>query len=120
MPVHPLENAIHHGWPETEAEVTSCRYVRGSYGKGGTPAYYAVGFAYKVDGTIFVGATTSSVEVECHDKFSVRYNPEHPEENNSLASVCDRVWFNEYLYVVGALLLGLILYNFVDRLLRYR
>jgi hypothetical protein len=120
MPVHPLEGAFRHGWPETEAEVTSCRYIPARYGRFIHAAYYVVGFTYMVDGTAYGGATTSSVEVECKDKFSVRYNPEHPEENNSLASMCDRAWFNDSIYIVGALFLGLLLYNLVDRVMRYR
>jgi hypothetical protein len=101
-----------------EAEVTECRFVHASAGSrigDQVLGHYAVGFAYKVDGITYEGVTSSPVEVQRHDKFAIRYNPEHPAENNSLASVCDRAWFKDYQAVVGGLILGLILYGFAQR-----
>jgi hypothetical protein len=118
MSADSIENALHHGWPEIEAEVIDCKYIHGStgsHGGYGILAHYAVGFAYKADGIAYQGATTSSAEVRRHDKFAIRYNPEHPEENNSFASECDRPWFKDYLYLVSALIIGLMLYGFVQR-----
>jgi hypothetical protein len=121
MPVDSLEPAHHHGWPETKAEVTSCKFVRAmSIRSSVSPAYFAVGFSYKVDGISYQGVTTSSVAVECHDKFALRYNPEHPDQNNSIGSVCDRPWFKDYLYIVGALFATVILYDLVTRYLPHR
>jgi len=118
MPAESIGNVLHHGWPEVEAEVTECRFVHASAGSrigDQVLGHYAVGFAYKVDGITYEGVTSSPVEVQRHDKFAIRYNPEHPAENNSLASVCDRAWFKDYQAVVGGLILGLILYGFAQR-----
>jgi hypothetical protein len=71
-------------------------------------------------GLTYHGGTSSSVAVQRDDKFPIRYNPDHPDQNNSLASVCDRPWFNDYLYVVGALILGATLYGFVNAHLLHR
>ena len=121
MPVDSIEVVHHHGWPETEAEVISCTYVPGRGARGGGElAHYVVGFAYKVNGTIYRDNTPSLVEVQPHDKFSIRYNPDHPDQNHSLFSVCDRPWFKDYMYLVGALILGLALYDLVRTHLLHR
>jgi hypothetical protein len=118
MSVDSIEIAPHHGWLETKAEVTSCVYIRASSYRGdGIPAYYAVGFTYRVNGKKYADATASSVEVQLQDKLSIRYNPDHPDQNNSLASVCDRPWFKDYIYVVGTLVLGLTVYGIVSKYL---
>lgn len=114
-----FEHALHHDWPEVEAEVSDCRFVpaiRGSRGSVGEAAYYAVGFRYKVKGTTYHGALSSPVEVQARDKFSLRYNPERPEENNSLLSECERGWFRDYTYIFGVLLFGFIIFDIVRSL----
>ena len=55
------------------------------------------------------------MQVEPHDTFLLRYNPDQPEENNSLESELDRPWYNVYMYVLGALVLGALLYGFVQK-----
>jgi hypothetical protein len=117
-----IDHVIHHSWREAEAEVIDCKFVPANlrapgFGVvGGDPAYYAVGFKYRVDGITYRGSLRSSVEVMRGDKFSVLYNPERPKENNSIASDCERWWFRDYLYVAGALVLGLIIFDIVRSL----
>jgi len=84
------------------------------------PGFYAVGFTYKVNGISYEGATNSPVAMQRGDRFSIRYDPEDPEENNSLESECERPWFKDYLYVSYAVLLGLMLYGLVSRYLLHR
>ena len=85
--------------------------MRGGRTIGSRSSYYAVGFLYKVDGVAYRDGTVSFVEVQPHDKFAIRYNPEHPDQNNSLESECERPWFNAYLYLFGAIMVGLFLYH---------
>jgi len=110
------------GWRDVEAEVTSCGLVRPSAGWrwDSRPGFYAVAFSYEVDGTSYDGATNSPVEMQRGDRFAIRYNPEHPEENNSLESECERPWFRDYLDVSYAIFLGLLLYALVSRYLLHR
>ena len=113
------QHVLHHDWPEVEAEVCDCRFVRatrGSRASIGEAAYYAVGFTYQVNGTTYQGVLNSPVGVQPHDKFSLRYNPEHPEENNSLASECERGWFKYYTYIFAALLIGFVVFDVVRSL----
>lgn len=115
-----IEHALHHDWLEVEAEVCDCRFIRakvGSRSTVGESAHYAVGFKYQVNGTTYQGVLCSPVEVQAHDKFSLRYNPDHPEENNSLASECDRGWFKYYVYIVSALVIGFVVYDVVRNLI---
>ncbi len=118
-----IEHALHHDWLEVEAEVCDCRFIRatrGSRATVGEAAHYAVGFKYEVNGTTYQGVLSSPVEVQVNDKFSLRYNPEHPEENNSLASECDRSWLKYYIYIFAALVIGSIVYNVVRSLVLRR
>lgn len=115
-----LRKDLPHHWAEVEAEVTDCTYARlrayiDGAGVEDQLAHYAVGFTYKVNGTTFNGVLSSPVKVEPRDKFLLRYNPDKPEENNSIESELDRPWFNDYLFLVGALILGLMLYGFFHR-----
>ena len=115
-----LRKDLPHHWLETEAEVTDCTYARfkayidGS-GVEDQLAHYAVGFTYKVSGKPYDGVLSSPVEVQPHDTFAIRYNPEDPAENNSIDSELDRAWYKDYTYLVAAVLVGLLLYGFVQR-----
>jgi hypothetical protein len=118
-----IEHALHHGWLKVEAEVCDCRFIRaraGSRSSVGEVAHYAVGFKYQVNGTSYQGVLSSPVEVQARDKFFLRYNPEHPEENNSLASECDRGWFKYYIYIFAALISGLVVYDVVRSFVFHR
>lgn len=115
-----LRKDLPHHWLEVEAEVTDCAYARaGVYlsadGADEQLAHYAVGFKYMVNGATYKGELSSPVQVEPHDTFLLRYNPDQPEENNSLESELDRPWYNVYMYVLGALVLGALLYGFVQK-----
>jgi hypothetical protein len=115
-----LRKDLPHHWLETEAEVTDCTYapVRAFVDGAGVDeqlAHYTVGFTYKVNGNTYKGVLSSPVQVEPHDTFSLRYNPNHPEENNSLESELDRPWFKEYTWLFAALLIGSLLFNFVQK-----
>lgn len=89
--------------------------MRGVSPIGRRGSYYAVSFTYKVDGIAYRDATASMVEVQPNDKFAIRYNPDNPAENNSLASECDRPWFNAYLYLFAAVMIGLLLFHLFAR-----
>ena len=120
-----LRKDLPHHWAETEAEITDCTFARQSYEIDGAGmdtdlAHYVVTFTYSVNGTTYNGVLSSPVQVEPHDKFLLRYNPDKPEENNSIESELDRPWFNIYLYLVGALVLGVMLYSFFHRHFFYR
>lgn len=122
MPADTVARPLHHGWPEVEAEVTSCRIVRrsGTYRLDVSVPFYAVCFSYTVDGITYEGVTNSPVEVEPRDKFAIRYNPANPEENNSLESELDRPWFKEYTYLFAALLIGLLVLDLFRRYIFHR
>jgi len=115
-----LRNDLPHHWLETEAEVTDCTFARQSYEIDGAGmdtdlAHYVVTFTYNVNGTTYTGVLSSPVQVEPHDKFALRYDPDHPEENNSIASELDRPWFKDYTYLVAALVIGVMLYGLAQR-----
>ena len=115
-----LRKDLPHHWVETEAEVTDCTYARlstylGADGVEEQLAHYTVGFTYKVNGITYNGVLSSPVQVEPHDTFLLRYNPDNPAENNSLESELDRPWYKYYTYLAGALILGTLLYNLVQR-----
>jgi hypothetical protein len=114
-----IAHALHHDWPEVEAEVQDCRFIRAVRHSGasiGQPAYYAVGFTYQVKGITYKGVLNSPVEVQPHDKFPLRYNPEHPEQNNSLASKYESGWLKYYPYIFAALLIGFVVFDVVRSL----
>jgi hypothetical protein len=123
---HPLLHYIAPDhWAETEAEVTDCTFARlRAYVDGGGVedqlAHYAVGFRYDVAGVTYKGVLSSPVEVQPQDTFSIRYNPAHPEQNNSIASELDRPWFKEYTFLFGAAIVGIMLYDLVRRYLLHR
>jgi hypothetical protein len=126
MSVASIEHALYQDWPghwpQTEAEVTDCRRVHGDTRRwdGGGPdpqlPHYTVGFAYTVGGARYTGVLSSTVQVEPRDTFPIRYNPDHPDQNNSLASEIDHsVVFRDYTWAMGALILGIMVVDFVRR-----
>jgi hypothetical protein len=115
-----LRKDLPHHWAEVEAEVTDCTFVKTRWYADGAGVdeqipHYAVGFTYEVNGATYNGVLSSPVQVEPHDKFLLRYNPDKPQENNSVESELDRPWYNIYLYFVGALVLGAMLFGFFHR-----
>jgi Protein of unknown function (DUF3592) len=120
-----LRKDLPHHWVETEAEVTYCAYapVKAYASADGIDeqlAHYTVGFTYNVAGKTYDGVLSSPVEVEPHDTFAIRYNPDDPKENNSLASELDRPWYTVYMVLFGALIAGALLYGLVQRYFPHR
>jgi hypothetical protein len=107
------------GWSEAEAEVVSChasRTVRlwaGEKYPAMTPTVgaWAVAFKYTANGKEYDGFSVSPVRVEKGDRFSLRYNPENPQENNTIDSETEP--FNEGLFWVWDAFLLLVLLAFV-------
>ena len=129
MSIASIEQALRQDWPhhwsETEAEVTDCTYAPLRAYIDGTGvedqlAHYVVGFIYIVNETSYKGVLSSPVQVEPHDTFALRYNPDHPEENNSLESEFERPWFKDYTYLFAALLIGLFLLDVARRHIFHR
>lgn len=120
-----LRKDLPHHWLETEAVVVDCTFARQSYefeggGMDTDLPHYAVGFTYNVNGTTYTGELSSPVQVQPGDKFLLRYNPNDPNENNSLESELARPWFKEYSYLFAALIVGLMLYGLVRQYLLHR
>jgi hypothetical protein len=123
-----LSNAIcwmlHLHWPKTQAEVTECHAVKGSY--TGIPSRftpsrmpllsgYIVSFTYFVDGKQYDGVLDSPVEVEKHDMFDLRYNPLNPEQNHSTGSKNSLTTI--YCFAMGSLLVLALLGHFISALI---
>lgn len=112
------------GWVETEAEVTFCtaRKDRFPFRPNSQPVRlgWGVGFQYSVGGKRFEGEQFSRDRIEIGDRFHIRYNPAHPDQNNSLSSMLD--WIDgsiigAYDVFVVLVLLGLVAAGII---LRYR
>jgi hypothetical protein len=100
----------HRGWAETEAEVRSCKllhyrtYAMLPSKSGSMPlSGYAVTFTYRVNGKTYDGITISPDEVQERDGFKIRYNPLHPEENNTLDSEIS--WIDGFMKYYDVLLI---------------
>jgi len=100
---------FHRGWVEVEAEVRDCTPIhKGPFStlslyKSATATFggYVVGFTYVVQGKEYEGITNSTVEVQKHDKFAIRYNLKHPEENNTFDSETNWVvTYTKYFTVI--------------------
>lgn len=119
-----LDEMLHkdhpHHWLEAEAEVTDCTFTSARFSIDGAGVeeefpHYDVGFAYKVNGAAYTGVLSSPVQVESHDTFIIRYNPDRPEQNNSLESELDRPWFRDYTWLIVAVFIVLFLIDFFHR-----
>ena len=106
-----LDQAIrkftHRGWTNADAQVRSCKLIHpsnrlqqrdGSMPIGG----YAVTFTYAVNGKTYDGIAISPDKVEENDTFVIRYNPDHPEENNSFES--EFRWIDGFMSYYAAFL----------------
>jgi hypothetical protein len=103
----------HRGWKKIEAQVRDCTLVPPStypsrYDGWNRIGGYAVSFTYVVNGKAYPGMLNSPVEVQAHDRFLIRYNPRHPEENNSLGS--ENSWVTLYTTLASAVLVLLMLF----------
>lgn len=125
--LHELASRLTHlHWPSTEAEVTDCRAARNRvslHSKIEPPLLlgYIVGFSYSVNGKSYAGTLDSPVEVEAGDRFKLRYNPDHPNENNSLCSdnSPSTLYGTAANWVIGILIGFLLLAFLVDRFLKH-
>lgn len=73
-------------WPETTARVTSCKYrfSRMNTLTLGIPLdknRFLIGFSYYAHGKSYTGEFTAPTYMEQGTRFSIGYNPLHPEEN---------------------------------------
>lgn len=80
---------FHRGWIETDARIESCNKME-VQGGGGTalPGWggYAVVLSYQVDERRYEAETISMYEAQVNNTIRIRYNPGHPEQNNSFGS----------------------------------
>jgi hypothetical protein len=82
---------LHRGWTTVKAEVSDYSIIkRGYYSRyssgGGGLGGYAVGFTYRVEGKSYEGCHISPDKVESGERFDIRYNTQHPEQNNGFES----------------------------------
>jgi hypothetical protein len=63
---------------------------------------YAVTFTYAVNGKTYDGIAISPDKFEENDTFVIRYNPDHPEENNSFES--EFSWIDGFMSYYAAFL----------------
>lgn len=115
-----LESSLfRRGWMEVEAEVCECIQL-GWKAWTNIPDYgfpnpvlnrYIVSFTYTVNGKTYEGITNSPDELLEHDKFKIRYNPSHPEENNTFDSATNwTVRYTKYLdFFLAVLLLSFLI-----------
>ena len=101
----------HRGWKKIEAQVRDCTLVPPSTYPIEVDSWrqiggYAVSFTYEVDGKTYSGMFNSPVKVQEQDQFVIRYNPRHPEENNSLGS--ENSWVTLYTKL-ASIVLGLLM-----------
>jgi hypothetical protein len=109
---------FHRDWVETQAEVHDCTAVRShfttspdtSVARGLAP--YVVGFTYVVEGKSYEGILNSPDEVQEGDRFAIRYDPRHPEKNNTFDSETN--WTVTYTKIIGVLMALALLYGFIQ------
>src|SRR5579863_8685909 len=99
-----LSSFTHRGWLETDARVEQCGAMEvqdfGSIGG------YAAVLSYEVDGKRYEAEVVSLVQVEKDDTIRIRYNPRHPEQNNSIGS--ETSWSSPVVKI-GTILMVLVL-----------
>ena len=79
------------GWKETDARIEDCAAIKThvNFGRRGVTAGvggFAVGLSYEVNGKRYEAEAVSPVKVENGEAIKIRYNPRHPEQNNSIVS----------------------------------
>jgi hypothetical protein len=104
---------FHRGWVEGEAQVIACstpvsrRYTTPRPdGEGSSRDLpYVVAFRYMVKGKSFEGTVNSPDEVQRGDTFPIRYDPRHPEKNNTFDSETNWTYTYTAIFSVAMLLL---------------
>jgi hypothetical protein len=107
---------FHRGWVQGEAEVLACstsvsrRYVpTRPFGAIGVLPY-VVTFQYVVNGNRYEGVLNSPDEVEKGDTFAIRYDPSHPENNNTFDSETNWTYTYTKIFSIVMILLMAILF----------
>lgn len=81
------------GWCETEAAVVSCSAIRQRFYTSREVPFsfgrWVISFTYIVGEKSYDGILSANDEVRPGDKFTIRYNPDCPDENDTLASKWD-------------------------------
>jgi hypothetical protein len=101
------------GWVEANAEVVACstpvswRYNAPRMGGEGSirPLPYVVTFRYEVKGKSYEGIINSPDKIKRGDTFTIRYDPRHPETNNTFDSQTDWTYTYTTIFSVVMLLL---------------
>ncbi|MFZ0302532.1 MAG: DUF3592 domain-containing protein [Terracidiphilus sp.] len=101
-----LGSFSHRGWKETDAQVEACGAMDVLAGVYMSIGGYAVVLSYEVDGKRYEAEAVSSVKVEKGGTIKIRYNPRHPEQNNSIGSETN--WTSP-AFRIGTILMVLVL-----------
>jgi hypothetical protein len=107
-----LSSFSHRGWLETDAKIEDCTATKPnfrSYRAGASACIggYVVGLTYEVDGKRYDAGAISQVKVEKGETIKIRYNPRHPDQNNSIIS--ETSWASSAVRVETILLVILML-----------
>ena len=102
----------HRGWLETDAQIEDCTatkpHLRSWRGGASAPiGGYVVGLTYEVQGRRFEAEAISQVKVEKGETIKIRYNPRHPEQNNSILS--ETSWVSSVVKIETILMVLLLL-----------
>ncbi|MGD0631459.1 MAG: DUF3592 domain-containing protein [Terracidiphilus sp.] len=110
---------FHPGWVEGDADVIACSTPvswrsTSTPLEGGGPIRvlpYVVTFRYTVKGKSYEGIINSPDKVQRGDTFTIRYDPRHPEKNNTLDSETN--WTYTYTTVFSVVMLLLMTVVFI-------
>ena len=104
---------IHRRWVEGEAEVLACstplsrRYASTRFEAEESIRVmpYVVIFRYMVNGKSYEGMLNSPDKVERGDTFTIRYDPRHPEKNNTFDSETHWTYTYSKIFSIAMILL---------------
>ena len=100
-------------WVQGNAEVIACStpvsrryspYLNDTEGTFGVLPYI-VTFRYTVNGKSYEGILNSPDEVEKGDKFIIRYDPRHPQKNNTFDSQTNWTYTYTKIFSIAMILL---------------
>lgn len=106
-------------WKETEATVFTCgvqdHAASGKvYVPGTGPSDYLITFSYEIDGEWYSGEFNSNTPRERGEKFTLRYDPRHPENNDVSLTDRQNLWTN---IMIGAIcVIALIIWIWHDQI----
>jgi len=112
-----VDRITQRGWPDAEAEVVTCKAIRiadpylayrdAAPRLGG----WGITFNYIVNGKTYAGVFNSRDEVPAGEKFSIRFNPQQPEQNNTIDS--ELGWLNDTVVRAYDVLLIVLLFALI-------